>query len=397
MKSIIKNLLFILIVVLIFYGLFLYPGSIIISWFGYNIYTNVFAISLIALIVIVIISIIKIWKRAVFLLFNKINFNNTLSEYIQRIELAGSFDKEIQINLINEIKNLKTLKLFSYLNSLMYKQNYNKALKVIRKKEGKNKLESTIGYFKVEICLIKGERQEAINLCKFYLTGKKNISWAFLKLLNITLKENNNENFEFLNSLLVNRKVSLIEPVLQQVVCLINYKLAEQEFLDNNTNILKRLNFLIKKYPKFIPAYSLLIKYLSSVSKNEEAMNTLLTSWNYNIAYENSIVLDSLFVIEKKDILIKSISNLYKSSKEDNKNNLSILKLIVFTAYNDFISAQDTMVNIKNKNTSFYKIASLYQVVNEYNIKEGKKIIIDFANSLPLNWWNEYLKIDSMP
>lgn len=397
MKSILKSLLFILIVALIFYGLFLYPGTIVISWFGYDIHTNIFAISIIALFIIMLVTVVKIWKRILFLLFNKINFNNTLSEYIQRIELASSFDKEIQLNLLNEIKNLRTLKLFSYLNSLMYKQNFNKVLKVIKKKEGKNKLESIIAYFKVEVHLIKGEIQEAINLCKFYLSSKKNMSWAFLKLLNISLKNNNNEHFEFLNNLLINRKVSLIETVVEQVVCLINYKLAEQEFCSNNDNISKRLNFLIKKYPNFIPAYSLLIKYLSSASKNEEAINILFLSWSYSVTYENSILLDSLFIIENKDVLIKEINNLYKSSKENNKNNLSILKLIVFTAYNDFISAQDSLVNIKSKNTSFFKLANLYEVVNEYNIKEGKEIIVDFANSLFLNWWNEYLKINSKP
>lgn len=391
-----RFIFYIIIPILVLYWLYTEGSNIEITFGFYKFMASSVVLVLIIIVIFLITFFVKMVKNLFYALFVKIDLSATLADYIKNIEISSQFDKEIHLQLIKNVNDLKTLKMFVRLNELVQKRHFQKALSLIKHKRKNNKLKDLLNYTKVQIMLMGNRVEEAENICRYHLNeGKVLKSWAFLKLLDIFLNNNAKASqFRLLSSLLTHKKNGLDKNSYNKVYCLIHYYIAKMEYNnDVNSAYLSMVN-LVKRYPSFIPAYTLIIKHLMSINKEEEAREYIVKSWGNNITYENTIAISNLLYEEDKDFYKKSVLKLLNSIKSHNtkKDEVLLLSAIVNTIYSNYIDAMDNVHNIKDTDSKLYKLTKLFIYLKENKISSLQDFIKDFANNIKINWWDEYIQ-----
>ncbi|MGV3278851.1 hypothetical protein ACFX5K_04310 [Rickettsiales bacterium LUAb2] len=394
MRQFIKKLLFIVFVAVIFYILYLYPGSIVITWYNYQLVSTILALVVAIVGVLILLGIFKYINKIIYNIFSKINLNDTLADYIKYLELTSQFDKEIHLKLITEIENLKTLKFFVRLNELLKRKQYNRVQKLIKAKSNNPKLKNLLNFANIQIMLASNQIKEAADACRVYLSAKNKPAWAFLKLLEISLTYTKDDiiQFKFLNALIINKQIELSKTNVDKAYCLINYQIAALEYKSNPEQSFNTLISLVKRYPNFIPGYNLLLQYLLLQNKYKEIKEYIIKSWQYDISYENTILWEPYLQNEPQLINSKEIQRLLKDNKLDQNKKL-LLQTALHITSNKYLEAREDLQQITDTNTEIYKLVNLYITVKENNITNYQAMIKSFLSSLKLNWWNDYISL----
>lgn len=391
LKKFLNKIIFAAIILAALYFVYSHNGLIELHWLGYTFYSSVAAIVLLILLVLVLRYVLRTTRKTWGLFFGRYNLKADLAKYTKNLDLSTPVQKEIENSLSKEIRDYKSLQIFSKLNHYIADKEYLKIAKIVKKHRHKTQWRSLLNYIEVKSLLSQGKLDKALQTCRHYLELDSSASWAFLMISQLALRHKLIHYLEFLHDWAQTHRVKAAPLVLDKIYCLINYTLITEQ--PNTAEFVKRLKHLIKRYPTFTPAYTALAKhYARTGGGTKEAVQLIVKSWYHNITYENTVSCDNLFLLSFKEDLIGQAKNLLNNMHTPaGLDRVRLLLVVLYAAYGDFMNVRTELLQIETKSDYFYKVVQLYVQLKEHYTGVDLNLMLGLASDLaPMSWWNAF-------
>ncbi|MFL1780578.1 hypothetical protein ABSA28_00268 [Candidatus Hepatincolaceae symbiont of Richtersius coronifer] len=385
-----KNIVRLLILSIICLGIFWLkntPNTVSIQFMDYNISTSVLAMFLLLALILIPIMFLRYGIKKIstsighkFYTSLLIKLINTFDLNTEKFILVALLEKDATYNQIKAIKDLKIL-----INTGQYKKALNIAMNL--------KIKPELNFISLYcICLIykhQNQEEQFIAACRQGVLLKEYNAWFFVQLAEILLFTDSIINLHYLNEMLP--KINFDNSgQLEKYSCLIKYKLAEKQFKENKVEEpIKIAAELVKKYPKFTPAYGILLNIYNYKQDKKKVKEYLEKLWEENPNYDGIKMWVTFYKSAPERNIEEEFKSLFANKAHHDMNMLLLAELHIKA--NKLLEANDALqkITVLTLHKQLTEIALLEKEKN--HIKIGK-ILDSIAKKHSKNsWWSAYI------